>query len=109
MYSLRSSSGLSGICDSLLYATTPLGMLFCGPTSMNADAAKVAKEIQAPGSSTGSILYDIATGASPGDGSGEPPPSPPGFSMPWWIWLAGGLGVFALVAVGGGSPRRYGR
>lgn len=27
----------------------------------------------------------------------------------WWIWLAGGLGVFALVAVSGGSPRRYGR
>lgn len=29
--------------------------------------------------------------------------------IPLWIWLAGGLGVFALVAVSGGSPRRYGR
>ena len=29
--------------------------------------------------------------------------------IPWWAWLAGGVGVFALVAVSGGSPRRYGR
>ncbi len=29
-------------------------------------------------------------------------------SIPWG-WLAVGLGAFALVAVGGGSPRRYGR
>jgi len=31
------------------------------------------------------------------------------FGVPWYVWLAGGLGVFALVAVSGGSPRRYGR
>lgn len=30
------------------------------------------------------------------------------FSSPW-LWGALGLGVFALVAVGGGSARRYGR
>lgn len=29
--------------------------------------------------------------------------------IPWYWWLAGGLGVFALVAMGGGSARRYGR
>lgn len=27
----------------------------------------------------------------------------------WYWWLAGGLGMFALVSMGGGSPRRYGR
>lgn len=27
-----------------------------------------------------------------------------------WLWVGlGGLGLFALVAIGGGSPRRYGR
>ncbi len=26
-----------------------------------------------------------------------------------WGWIAAGVGIFALVAVGGGSPRRYGR
>jgi hypothetical protein len=30
-------------------------------------------------------------------------------SSPWLLLGALGLGVFALVAVGGGSPRRYGR
>ena len=30
-------------------------------------------------------------------------------SIPMWLWLAAGVGVFAVVAVGGGSPRRYGR
>jgi hypothetical protein len=29
--------------------------------------------------------------------------------VPWWVWLAGGGLVFAMVAMGGGSPRRYGR
>jgi hypothetical protein len=29
--------------------------------------------------------------------------------VPWWVWLAGGLGLFAAVAIGGGRPRRYGR
>ncbi len=31
------------------------------------------------------------------------------FSIPWWMWALGGLGVFGLVAVGSGGPRRYGR
>jgi hypothetical protein len=26
-----------------------------------------------------------------------------------WVWLVGGLGLFAVVAMGGGKPRRYGR
>jgi hypothetical protein len=29
--------------------------------------------------------------------------------IPWYWWAVGGLGVFALVAAGSGSPRRYGR
>ncbi len=29
--------------------------------------------------------------------------------LPWWAWGALGLGVFAVVTMGGGSPRRYGR
>jgi hypothetical protein len=29
--------------------------------------------------------------------------------IPWLVWLVGGVGIFAMVAVGGGSPRRYGR
>lgn len=33
----------------------------------------------------------------------------PPAGVPWWAWLLGGLGVFAVVATGGGSPRRYGR
>lgn len=33
----------------------------------------------------------------------------PAPGIPWWVWLAGGLGAAALVFVGGGSPRRYGR
>jgi hypothetical protein len=33
--------------------------------------------------------------------------SPGGLSI--WAWLALGIGGFALVAVGAGSPRRYGR
>lgn len=31
-------------------------------------------------------------------------------SIPTWIWVAlAGIGAFALVAIGGGSPARYGR
>lgn len=26
-----------------------------------------------------------------------------------WVWVAGGIGLLAVVAVGSGSPRRYGR
>lgn len=33
----------------------------------------------------------------------------PSAGIPWWVWLAGGVGVFAVVALSGGSPRRYGR
>lgn len=33
----------------------------------------------------------------------------PPAGVPWWVWLAGGGVVFALVAFSGGSPRRYGR
>ncbi len=35
--------------------------------------------------------------------------NPPASGFPWWAWLAGGVAAFALVAGGGGSPRRYGR
>lgn len=38
----------------------------------------------------------------------NPVVNPPA-GISWWAWLAGGLGVFALVALSGGSPRRYGR
>ncbi len=38
----------------------------------------------------------------------DPIVNPPA-GVPWWVWVVGGLGVFALVAGGGGSPRRYGR
>jgi len=31
------------------------------------------------------------------------------FGVPWWAWLAGGVGIFAFAALSGGSPRRYGR
>lgn len=33
----------------------------------------------------------------------------PPAGVPWWVWLAGGVAAFALVATGGGSPRRYAR
>jgi hypothetical protein len=42
--------------------------------------------------------YGAASGAASGVASALP-----------WILGAVGLGVFALVAIGGGSPRRYGR
>lgn len=29
--------------------------------------------------------------------------------FPWYWWALGGLGVFAIATMGGGSPRRYGR
>jgi hypothetical protein len=29
--------------------------------------------------------------------------------VPTWVWLLGSLGAFGVVALGGGSPRRYGR
>lgn len=32
-----------------------------------------------------------------------------GFSIPWWWWAVGGVGVFGLVALSAGGPRRYGR
>jgi hypothetical protein len=35
--------------------------------------------------------------------------NPPASGFPWWVWLAGGVAAFALVAGGSGSPRRYGR
>ena len=36
--------------------------------------------------------------------------SPSTLGGSWWVWIAvAGVAVFALVAVGGGSPRRYGR
>jgi hypothetical protein len=33
----------------------------------------------------------------------------PSAGVPWWVWVAGGVGLLAVVAIGGGSPRRYGR
>lgn len=36
-------------------------------------------------------------------------PSTSAFSLPSWAWVAIGVGVLAVVAVGGGSPSRYGR
>jgi hypothetical protein len=38
-----------------------------------------------------------------------PPPDPEPFSIPWWVWAVGGVGVFGLVALSAGGPRRYGR
>ena len=37
------------------------------------------------------------------------PFNPPGGGISWLVWLAGGVGVAALLLTGGGSPRRYGR
>ena len=40
------------------------------------------------------------------EAAGQPTAS----SIPAWIWVAlAGVGAFALVAIGGGSPARYGR
>ncbi len=36
-------------------------------------------------------------------------PDPESGGIPWYWWLVGGLGVFGLIAVSGGGPRRYGR
>ena len=33
----------------------------------------------------------------------------PPAGLPWWVWGGVGLAVFGVVAMGGGSPRRYGR
>jgi len=38
-----------------------------------------------------------------------PEPKPVDLSVPWYWWLVGGLGVFGLVALSAGGPRRYGR
>jgi hypothetical protein len=41
---------------------------------------------------------------------GATQPGPEDGGVPLWVWMAGaGAFVFALVAVSGGSPRRYGR
>lgn len=51
----------------------------------------------------GSLWWDIeGAAASTGDAITSAVTSP-------LLWFAVGLGVFALVAVSGGSPRRYGR
>ena len=38
----------------------------------------------------------------------DPKVNPPA-GVPWWVWGGVGLAVFGVVALGGGSPRRYGR
>ncbi len=53
---------------------------------------------------TSSTLDQVASGLV---AAGDTLAAPLGIS--WLIWLAGGIGVFAMVAMGGGRPRRYGR
>lgn len=53
-----------------------------------------------------SSLWDTLTGGTYGAAAGAA--SGIGSSLPW-ILGAVGLGVFALVAIGGGRPRRYGK
>jgi len=64
------------------------------------EAQKAANAAQVKSSWTDRLASGI-------EDAGDTLLKPGGISL--WIWLAGGLGVFALVAVTTGSPRRYGR
>lgn len=57
--------------------------------------------VSSPFDAAASGIVDTAAAA------GQALLSPGGVS--WWVWLAGGIGILALVAAGGGRPRRYGR
>ncbi len=52
-----------------------------------------------------SSVLDRASSAAVSTGAALAAPG----GVSWLVWGALGLGVFALVAMGGGSPRRYGR
>ena len=105
---IRLKRGMSGLCDSLIWATNPIGLLFCPSTSLPNASVKVGKEIQ-EGAPLGTIIYDTVTGA--GDNESPEPGPGPSAQVPLWVWGLGaaGLLMFAFGAVGGGSPRRYGR
>ncbi len=100
-----------GICDSLVFATTPIGMAWCGFKPAGETATRVGSEIR-----------DIVSG-DPGQAQGVPPPictgaflnaagawECPDSETNWTLWVAlAAVGMFAIVAMGGGAARRYGR
>lgn len=89
--------GLSGICDSLLYATTPLGLLFCPGTigtSAGTDATSIGTQISSGGSAP-SVLGSIVTGDNYNlDGSSAAPSATPNY---WAL----GLALASIVVIGG--------
>jgi len=92
----------------------PTGSILTTPPASGADAQatvdallneQMAAQQQLAGSQVSSGVLDQAASTVVDTGSALASP----LGLPWWAWLAGGVGIFAFAALGGGSPWRYGR
>jgi len=76
---------------------------------MRAQQALAAQQVQSSAADqAASAVVDTAGAVSDAAESAANALAAP-FGVPWWAWLAGGVGIFAFAALGSGSPRRYGR